>query len=179
MERYLPLLALLVGSSMGGVALGIAMAILSIGLALVPALREGVIIAIPTLSAAATFSPRLLRALPDRTRQLKESLVLESSRSRAALTWGLDLGSAVRTLAVTPLTYGFLAVAAAQPTPQMSFTLAVLYGTSRGMLVVFSSLRRSVPPNASLPTMANRLRSVAISVTALAVATLTLMGEPR
>lgn len=175
MDKYFPHVALFTGSIMGGAALGLVLAATSMGAAIAPSTRLGALIAVPSLSVAAAFWAPLHRALPDRSRQLKESLVLEVPRWRAALVWGLDLGSAVRTLAVTPLLYAFLAIAALQPAPQLSLALAVLYGGSRAGSVTILSLKRSQPPRSPLPTIASRLRAASAFTVALAVAALIQM----
>jgi hypothetical protein len=65
--------------------------------------------------------------------------------------WGVELGAGIRTLVVTPAYYGLLALSVTQPSIFWAFAVAVLYGVSRGgVIVAFAEVARrlesSKPP---------------------------------
>jgi hypothetical protein len=138
---------LVIGSATGGGALGLVLLVVGRILETPESLRVGILLGITTLSVAALYSRTVRRYVPDRPRQLKESLLLTRTPSQVAALWGFDLGLGLRTLIVTPAIYAFVAVAALQPSWIATLGVCLLYGVTRGLAVATfmeRSQRRSI-----------------------------------
>lgn len=134
-RRYIPLATLIAGTALGGFLLGIA--ILAVGslLALLPGGKRGIGLALLALSAIALLQPRVRRWIPERACQVSDALFFATSRSRAALRWGITLGLGVCTFLVTPGFYGLIGIAILQPDPASGPILCAVYGVSRGLTI--------------------------------------------
>lgn len=139
--KHLPGIALVAGSAAGGLMLGIGAAIVSLGLAHSDTIRLSVLLAASALAVAALLWRDLRPWLPQRGCQVRRNTELKRSIPRAALLWGLELGSGIRTFAVTPAFYGFIAVMVAQVAPWACLAGCLVYGISRGTtIMVFAHL---------------------------------------
>lgn len=127
---YIPLMCLSIGSTIGGLVLGLA----SLGIHLVlggsPA-RIGLVLGIGGLAAVATASHRVRRWIPERHCQVARTLLQTRSRERTSLRWGIKLGVGVTTLVVTPAFYALLAVSIAQRAT-VALLSCLTYGFVRG-----------------------------------------------
>lgn len=138
-SRYLPLLALIAGSSLGGAALGIGVAGIQYALADRQAAQMSLAVSIAAVSLLALLSPRARRLLPQRRRQVSSSCLLRT-RSRAAFRWGITLGTGFSTFVVTPMMYALPAIALVQTSLALAFMICVLYGFSRGLTIAIASV---------------------------------------
>lgn len=141
--RYSPLISLVLGTTLGGVGVGILVAALAHLFAVIPAARSGVLIGLGTLSATAVALPGLRRWLPDRTCQVRPYHVYMVPLTRVAFRWGIELGVGVCTFIVTPAFFALLAVAVTQPLPQRAAMLLALYGAARGLTIAYFAMAQS------------------------------------
>jgi hypothetical protein len=134
--RYSPLIALALGSSLGGCVLGTLLAILSLFLSQTSAARAGTTIAVSAISALGLLVPGVLRWLPDRECQVRKYFIYERGKTWAAFRWGIELGLGVCTFFVTPARMALLVLGAAQRSPAKSFWVGATYGTTRGVAML-------------------------------------------
>lgn len=97
------------------------------------------LVAISGLAVLAIAVPTVRPWLPERACQVSRVHMCRPP-TRAALTWGLQLGMGVLTFVVTPALYALLIIAATQPQAIHGFALASLYGFSRGMVIAAVAL---------------------------------------
>lgn len=133
-------MALVAGSTGGGVLLGVTVTAAWYLLAPFSSARSGVVLGVVTLSAIAVGWPGLRRWLPERACQVASSQLLRFSRERAAIHWGVTLGVGVSTFVVTPAFYALVAVALAQERALMAGLLCTVYGAVRGATIACFAL---------------------------------------
>lgn len=169
------LVHLLAGTTSGGAVLGLGTAVAAFASSRVPAIRLGVLLGLGLVSITATVAPAWRRWIPQRGRQVRSGLIHERDRKSAAFIWGLELGSGIRTLVVTPAFYGLLALAVSQSTALRALAIGLLYGATRGGVIVTVAevarrLERSRPPEwEPAQGLEVRLRAPLAMLTALAV----------
>ena len=139
-NEVLPLALLLVGTTSGGLLLGAGL--LSIGklLGYLEAAKLGIVIAFSTLAGVAVIVPRVKDWLPERSCQVRRSMILAHGLRGAALRWGLELGVGVSTFMVTPGLLAVLAVAIAQSRSIATIIVCTAYGAARGATIVTFSM---------------------------------------
>ncbi|MBK5227974.1 MAG: hypothetical protein JJE05_05650 [Actinobacteria bacterium] len=139
-------------------------------------LREGLLLAgLGFVIATLTRNPWIV---PERKRQVVGDWAAEGL-AQASLRWGVELGMGVRTFIVTPAFYGLLVVAVAQPAPIATVTILVFYGVTRGLTIVFFSLRiASISGDSVLGAgMGEKLRHPAAAMLLVVVLLLLLPGS--
>lgn len=137
---HYPLLMLVVGSTAGGLILGIIASALSLVLAQFHALRAGLLGGVASISILATLWLRARAWLPQRACQVSGSHLRRYALKETALRWGLTLGVGVCTFLVTPALYALIAVAVVQPNAFVAGGICVLYGISRGTTIAVFAL---------------------------------------
>jgi hypothetical protein len=117
--------------------------------------------------------------VPSRSCQVDPAL-LSSGRSRAAMEWGKQLGTGVRSHLVTPAFYGFLGFALASG-PVRAFGLSVIYGAARSAAIGTGAIgvaRRRARCTLSLePGLGLERRSRGIVGMALLASSILLIGH--
>ncbi len=130
------MIALTLGSGLGGVLLGTLLAVLSLLSRHAPAARAGTAIAASAVSGLALFVPGVLRWLPDRECQVRKYFMHAKGYTRAAFRWGIELGLAVCTFFVTPALLALLVLGAAQRSVAGALWVGAAYGTTRGLAIL-------------------------------------------
>jgi hypothetical protein len=135
-----PLLLLVVGGAAGGFLLGMVLAMAAIAIDPLDPLQIG-IAGTTVLVSVLAVAWRPLRAwLPQRTCQVGGGRLLVSGLDAAAFRWGVQLGSGLRTYAVTPGLYGFLGITVAIFDPMSVLATCTIYGVIRGGAIAFVAL---------------------------------------
>ncbi len=141
-DRFSPLAYLVLGTGLGGLALGLGATAAWLMIHSTASLRVGLVVGLGTVAALAVMCPSLCVWIPERSCQVPGSLTRTKSMRRTAFLWGLQLGIGVRSFVVTPAFYGMLAVAACQRHPQAVSLVCLTYGLVRGAAIAFVSVRK-------------------------------------
>lgn len=160
-SRLLPLAALMGGAVAGSVLLSLGLGVVWLVVHLLPAARTGVVVGTVGVSLLATSWRSLGAWIPDRSFQVNKALLHSRSRGQAAVLWGVELGTGLTTLAVTPALYGLCGVIVAQPHFASLVLLCLCYGATRGGAIVSFSLlraRRSTACGSPVPGLGLRDR---------------------
>lgn len=144
-DRYGPLVSLCFGSTVGGLLLGLTLALLSQALAMQTVARGAVVLGLAGLATAPVLFPALAVILPERACQVQESFLRSKGREQAAWAWGIELGVGFRTFIVTPGLYALFAVAIGQPHPLKAMLVCATYGAVRGMVIATFSIGLARP----------------------------------
>lgn len=119
----------------GGVLLGLGLGLIHGLLTIIGAPPTGFAFGLGALAVLAMFWAPAATWLPGRRRQVSSSRMLGPSRSRAAFMWGLELGTALSTFAVTPTLYCVLAVGLAVDSFLGAVFIGTTYGLARGLTI--------------------------------------------
>lgn len=131
-REYAPFAGLVLGASVGGTALGMALTIGALATSGLPQLRVGLFMATALVGLLGVTSPHIRALIPQRACQVDKAGIVRQTRVWGAINWGIQLGLGVRTFHATPLLIVFLAAAIASGTAWVSLVSGVLYGAVRG-----------------------------------------------
>lgn len=142
-KKHLPLIGVVLASTMGGILLGASLAAISKLLGALSVTGVGIALGLAMLAVIAMLWSPASRLLPERRRQVSSRLLLGPSRFRASLRWGFELGIGVSTYAVTPAFYLVLALGLAADSLRVPLLMGAAYGMARGIAIAAFSIRRS------------------------------------
>lgn len=165
-----------VGSTIGGAALGVVAGLLGAGLAAVASLsadqRLGIAIAAATVALLFEATGRE-RMLPTRTRQVDENWIQTYRGWVYGGGWGAELGFGVSTIITTSLVHLLVVVMIIAGSFSTALVLGTIFGLVRGATVLAAATvdtpERLRSFHQSLDAMRGRARSGAVAALALSV----------
>jgi hypothetical protein len=140
--------AFLTGSTVGGITLGVGLAVIS-GLTS-DTFRRGFALGISLLALLALFSPSLSRLIPERECQVRESRMFRRQPAALGFGWGWQLGLGLATYSVTPALYALVATSLVLPSGA-SVVVCGFYGLLRGSVIGWFAWREAHGPYRSAP----------------------------
>lgn len=138
-KAYLPLGFLVAGSILGGMLIGLPVALVTWALSRAPAIRLGILWGTGTVSVVAIFIRSVRGWLPQRACQVAAGKLLTTGTNRAALAWGAELGAGVCSFLVTPGFYAMLGFLVASGRPGVAAAVCGMYGACRGVTIAWFS----------------------------------------
>jgi hypothetical protein len=167
--KYAPLVSLIAGTTIGAALLGAAISVAWFVTSSFDAVRIGLLLGIVPLCVLGMIWPAVRRWLPERACQVPGALMMVPRPSSAALKWGIQLGTGVRTFVVTPAFYVLLAVALSEREAWFPGLVCIAYGVARGATIAFFAFVTALRKRAGGRRLAGAHLEVALRIPLLLV----------